>query len=239
MDQQAYNPHRKVATILAADIVAYTRLMGEGEDSTLQALKLRRACFEHFVKEFGGRIFGTVGDSFMAEFPSVLNGVKCAVNLQEAIRILNEPLPEKQRMRIRIGLNLGDVIQQGPDLFGDGVNIAARLEQLSDPGGICVAGNVYEQVQRKLDLNYHFLGAQPVKNIGIPITAFKILGSESGTISRWQDFLGALKINQGFRYQLMLVVVLALVGINFLGNATQNAVLRSLVQLAIKTMSAP
>ena len=117
MDKNLYNPLRKVTTIMAADVVAYSRLMRENENVTLSNLKMRRFAFEHFVTTFGGRVFGTVGDSFMAEFPSALNSVRCAINLQEAIRNLNLELPEKQRMRLRIGLNLGDVIQQGSDLF--------------------------------------------------------------------------------------------------------------------------
>lgn len=206
MDNKAYNPQRKIATIMAADIVAYSRLMRDNEQTTLNTLKIRRATFEHFVQEFGGRTFGTVGDSFMAEFPSALNGVHCAVNLQEAIKILNAPLPEKQRMRMRIGLNLGDVIRQGTDLFGDGVNIAARIETLADPGGVCLAGNVYEQVHRKLDLQFHFLGSQQVKNIDLPIATFKILNEGTALSSKWTDFINALKINKGFRYQLLLIL---------------------------------
>jgi adenylate cyclase len=215
MEQEVYNPQRTIATIMAADIVGYSKLMGEDEVTTLSALKLRRAAFEYFVSEFGGRTFGTVGDSFMAEFPSVLNGVKSALNLHAAIQKLNETLPENKRMRMRIALNLGDVIRQGNDLFGDGVNIAARLEPLADPDGICIAGNVYEQIHRKLNLHYHFLGAQQFKNIDAPVKAFKILGYAKPEPYFWQDLLNTLKINQGFRYQLLLILLLGLVLANF------------------------
>ena len=238
MDKQIYNPQRKVTTIMAADIVAYSRLMRENEDVTLNNLKIRRLAFEHFVNAFGGRVFGTVGDSFMAEFPSALNSVRCAINLQEAIRELNSDLPEKQGMRLRIGLNLGDVIQQGSDLFGDGVNIAARIEPLSDPGGVCLAGNVYEQVHRKLDLHYHFLGSQNVKNIDTPITAFKVLGHDAVSTSGWRDFKRALKINQGFRYQLVLILVLALIAANKITGLVSNQQYSYLLQFFIITAAA-
>ena len=233
MDKNLYNPLRKVTTIMAADVVAYSRLMRENETTALKNLKIRRFAFEHFVSAFGGRVFGTVGDSFMAEFPSALNSVRCAINLQEAIRNLNLDLPEKQRMRLRIGLNLGDVIQQGSDLFGDGVNIAGRIEPLSDPGGVCLAGNVYEQVHRKLDLHYHFLGSQKVKNIDIPITAFKILGHNAARTSGWRDFYRAIKINQGFRYQLILSLVLALIAANKISKLVSNPQYSLLAQFII------
>ncbi|MBT8141561.1 MAG: tetratricopeptide repeat protein [Gammaproteobacteria bacterium] len=210
MNHAVYNPQRKIATIMAADIVSYSSLMRDNEENTLKELKLRRAIFEHLVSEFGGRSFGTVGDSFMAEFPSVLNAVHCAVNLQETMRRLNTDLPANKHMHIRVGLNLGDVIQQGADLYGDGVNIAARLEPLADPGGICIAGNVYEQVHRKLNLHYHFLGSQSVKNIDMPITAFKVQGTDSVNSSSWSDWLRTLRINHGFRYQSLLVIVMLL-----------------------------
>lgn len=238
MDKPLYNPQRKVTTIMAADVVDYSRLMGENDNTTLRNLKIRRVAFEHFVKSFGGRVFGTVGDSFMAEFPSALNSVRCAINLQEAIRQLNIELPEKQRMRLRIGLNLGDVIQQGSDLFGDGVNIAARIEPLSDPGGVCLAGNVYEQVHRKLDLHYHFLGAQKVKNIDMPITAFKVLGHAAAQPSGLSDFIRAVRINQGFRYQLLLIVVLALIAANKITGLISSQAYSYIAQILIVTIAA-
>lgn len=238
MDKNLYNPLRKVTTIMAADVVDYSRLMRENENVTLSNLKMRRFAFEHFVTTFGGRVFGTVGDSFMAEFPSALNSVRCAINLQEAIRNLNLELPEKQRMRLRIGLNLGDVIQQGSDLFGDGVNIAARIEPLSDPGGVCLAGNIYEQVHRKLDLHYHFLGSQKVKNIDIPITAFKILGHNAARSSGWRDFTRALKINPGLRYQLLFTLVLALIAADKISDLISDPQYSYLAQFVIISAAA-
>lgn len=238
MDKPLYNPLRKVTTIMAADVVAYSHLMRENENTTLRNLEIRRLAFEHFVTAFGGRVFGTVGDSFMAEFPSALNSVRCAINLQEAIRELNIELPEKQRMRLRIGLNLGDVIQQGSDLYGDGVNIAARIEPLSDPGGVCLAGNVYEQVHRKLDLHFHFLGAQKVKNIDIPITAFKVIGHTAAQSTGWSDFSRTIKINQGFRYQLLLTLVLALIAANKVTDLISNQNFSYLAQFIIIAIAA-
>jgi len=165
---------RKIAAILAADIVGYSRLMGVDEAGTLAALKIRRAIFDRLVSEFEGQEFGSVGDSLMAQFPSALNAVRCAQAIQSAIAAQNESLPTERRMALRIGVNLGDVIEENGLLFGDAVNIAARLQALAEPGGVLVSGSVYEHVRNKLSASFTSLGARPVKNIADPVACYEV-----------------------------------------------------------------
>jgi adenylate cyclase len=166
---------RKIATILAADVVEYSRLMGVDEAGTVAALKVRRALFEQLVREFEGSEFGSVGDSLMAQFPSAVNAVQCAQAIQRAIAKENEPLAPDQRMSLRIGVNLGDVIEEDGALFGDGVNVAARLQSLATSGGILISGAVHEQVKKKLPARFSYLGARHVKNIADPVAAYEML----------------------------------------------------------------
>ena len=166
--------NRKIAAILAADVVEYSRLMGADEPATLAALKIRRALFDRLVQEFGGQEFGSVGDSLMAQFPSAINAVRCARDLQHAIAVENDSLPSDRRMALRIGVNLGDVIEENGVLFGDGVNIAARLQSMAAPGGVLVSGAVYEQVKNKLSVNFTFIGARSVKNIVDPVPCYEL-----------------------------------------------------------------
>ncbi|MGH8252266.1 MAG: tetratricopeptide repeat protein [Steroidobacteraceae bacterium] len=165
---------RKIAAILAADIVDYSRLMGVDDEGTLAALKERRAIFDRLVSEFDGLEFGSVGDSLMAQFPSAVNAVRCTQAVQYAIAQANESIPADRRMSLRIGVNLGDVIEENGALFGDGVNVAARLQSLADPGGILVSGSVYEQVKNKLGAHFTFVGARQVKNIIEPVKTYKV-----------------------------------------------------------------
>jgi class 3 adenylate cyclase/TolB-like protein/Flp pilus assembly protein TadD len=165
---------RKLAAILHADVVGFSRLMGEDEAGTHQALgKLRRAV-DPLIAAHGGRIVGTAGDSLLADFSSVVDALNCAVEMQRAVRAINEPVPQQSRLELRIGVNLGDVIVDGDDIFGDGVNIAARLEALARPGTICISHTVYDQVRNKLDLDYRPLGSHRVKNIAQPVRAYAV-----------------------------------------------------------------
>ena len=238
MDQELYNPRRKVTTIMITDIVAYGRLMGENEKLTLNNLNLRRLAFEHLVNAFGGRVFGSETTRFMAEFPDTANSLRCAINLQEAIRELNLELAEKLRMRLRIGLNLGDVTQQGSDLFGEGVDIAGRVGLLSDPGGICLANNVHEQVHRQLDLQYQLLGPQDIKDFDTPITTFKVLGHTAATSSEWHEFIRVFKINLGFRYQLLFILLLGLIAANKLSALINQSPFDYLIQITVIAIAA-
>ncbi len=165
---------RKIAAILAADVVGYSRLMGADDEGTLAALKTRRAIFDRLVVEFDGQEFGSVGDSLMAQFPSAVNAVRCAQAIQRQIAQANQSSPPERQMSLRIGVNLGDVIEEDGALFGDGVNVAARLQSLAEPGGLLVSGSVYEQVRNKLEASFTFIGARQVKNIAEPIRTFEV-----------------------------------------------------------------
>jgi class 3 adenylate cyclase/tetratricopeptide (TPR) repeat protein len=165
---------RKIAAILAADVVGYSRLMGVDDERTLASLKERREIFDRLVGEFDGREFGSVGDSLMAQFGSAVNAVRCAQEIQRAIARTNESVPADRRMSLRIGINLGDVIEEDGALFGDGVNVAARLQTLAEPGGILISGSVHEQVRTKLEARVAFAGSRQVKNIAEPVKTYQV-----------------------------------------------------------------
>jgi class 3 adenylate cyclase len=171
---------RRLAAILAADVVGYSRMMGEDEHGTLAALKAcRRELFDPMVLRYRGRIFKVIGDGMLAEFPSVVDAVRCAVDIQASITSRSFGTRTKNIV-FRMGINIGDVIADGEDLYGDGVNIAARLETLSPPGGLCISGPVFDQIKNKLQLDYEDLGEQTVKNIAEPLRVYRIQSSESG-----------------------------------------------------------
>ena len=166
---------RRLAAILAADVAGYSRLMGADEEGTLAALKaIRRELGDPKVKEHRGRIVKTTGDGLLIEFASVVDAVRCAVEVQEGMAERNAEVPQEKRIEFRIGINLGDIIRDGRDIFGDGVNIAARLEALAEPGGICVSQVVHGQVRDKLDLAFEDTGEQQVKNIARPVHVWRI-----------------------------------------------------------------
>ena len=166
--------NRKLAAILHADVVGFSRLMGEDEAGTHRALGELRRAVDPLIASRGGRIVGTAGDSFLADFSSVVDALDCAVEIQRAARAINDPIPSDRRLELRIGVNLGDVIVDGGDIFGDGVNIAARLQALARPGTVCISHTVYEQVRNKLDLDYHPLGSHRVKNIAEPVRVYAV-----------------------------------------------------------------
>jgi len=165
---------RKLAAILHADVVGFSRLMGEDEAGTHQALGTLRRGVDPLIAARGGRIVGTAGDSLLADFSSVVDALSCAVEIQRTVHAINDPIPPERRLELRIGVNLGDVIVDGDDIFGDGVNIAARLEALAQPGTVCISQTVYEHVRNKLDLDYRPLGSHRVKNIAEPIRAYAV-----------------------------------------------------------------
>jgi adenylate cyclase len=173
-------PDRKLTTLLSADVAGYSRLMGADEPGTLARLKACRETIQTRIAEHRGRLVNTAGDSVLAEFASVVHAVDCAVRIQRDLAERNATLPEGERMRFRIGVNLGDVMVDGGDLFGEGVNIAARLQELAEPGGVLVSGSVFEQVRNKLSVGFDFLGAQAVKNIAEAVPAYRVvLGGEA------------------------------------------------------------
>jgi adenylate cyclase len=166
---------RRLAAILAADVVGYSHLMGRDEAGTLKRLKsLRKELVQPRMVERKGRIVKLMGDGLLAEFPSVVEAVRCAVEIQQDMAGREAGLPEEGRIRLRIGVNLGDIIVEGTDIYGDGVNVAARLEALADPGSICVSGTVFDHVKAKVDLDFVDLGEQQVKNIDQPVHVYRI-----------------------------------------------------------------
>jgi adenylate cyclase len=166
---------RKLAAILSADVKGYSRLMGEEEVSTLKTLSAYREVMRSLIQQFDGRIVDASGDSVLAEFASVVDAVQCAVDVQKELRTRNAELPENRRMEFRIGVNLGDVIQEENNIYGDGVNIAARVQTLAEGGGVCISGTAFDQVRNKLDLGYKYLGEQTVKNIALPVRVYRVL----------------------------------------------------------------
>jgi class 3 adenylate cyclase len=165
---------RKIAAIFAADIAGYSRLVAEDEEETLRRLAAYRTVTDDFIAKAGGRIFNTAGDAVLAEFPSAVEAVRCAIDIQESLRTRNMAYPPSRQMSFRIGITIGDVVERDGDLLGDGVNIAARLEGLAEVGGICISRAVHEQVANKLSVQFADIGAQEVKNIPTPVHAYMV-----------------------------------------------------------------
>ena len=165
---------RKLTAILSADVKGYSRLMGEDEEATVRTITAHRKVITSVIEKYRGRVVDSPGDNILAEFVSVVDAVQSGVEIQEVIRAKNAELPDERRMEFRIGINLGDVIQEGERIYGDGVNIAARVEGLADPGGICISGSAYEQIENKLALGYDYIGEHTVKNIVKPIRVYKV-----------------------------------------------------------------
>jgi adenylate cyclase len=169
---------RRLAAILAADVVGFSRMMGADEEGTLARLKrLRAELIDPSIAQWRGRIFKTTGDGLLVEFPSVVDAVQCAANVQAAMSVRSAAEPEHRRIVFRVGINLGDVIVDGDDLFGDGVNVAARLEGICDAGGVFLSGSAYDQVAGKLDVRFEDLGEKSVKNIARPVRVFRALNA--------------------------------------------------------------
>jgi adenylate cyclase len=171
---------RRLVAVFAADVEGYSRLMGADEVGTLKGLTERRAILDRLIGEHGGRIANTAGDSVLAEFGSTVEAVECAVEAQTALAEANSGLPPNRRISFRIGIHIGDVMVRGGDLFGDDVNIAARLQSMAEPGGVCVSSATYEQVRKVLPITFADLGAHHVKNIQEPIRAYQV-GAPSET----------------------------------------------------------
>jgi adenylate cyclase len=169
---------RKLVAILAADVEGYSCLMETDEEGTLATLSAHRTITDELIAQHSGRIFGTAGDSVLAEFASVFAAVECAIDIQREIAIANRPLDENRRLRFRIGINVGDVMVKDGDIFGDGVNIAARLEGLAEPGGICISRGVRDHIRHKLPHRFEDLGEQAVKNIAQPVRCYRLFARE-------------------------------------------------------------
>jgi len=165
---------RKLSAILSADAKGYSRLMGQDELATIETLKKYRGIMGALIEKFQGRVVDSPGDNVLAEFSSVVDAVDCAVEIQKALKRENEVLPQNRRMEFRIGVNLGDVVTDGERIYGDGVNIAARVESLAEGGGICISGSAYEQIEGKVPFAFEYQGEQPVKNIRKPVRVYRV-----------------------------------------------------------------
>ena len=174
---------RKITAIMSADVVGYSKLMGDNEAATVQTLAVYKNVMSTLIDQHRGRVIDSPGDNMLSEFASVVDAVQCAVAIQKELNSRNAELPENRRMQFRIGINLGDVIQEQDRIFGDGVNIAARLEALADPGGICVSKTAFDHIETKLPLGYEFLGDQTVKNIARPVGAYRVLMEPRVTVA--------------------------------------------------------
>jgi class 3 adenylate cyclase len=166
---------RKLAAILSADVKEYGRLMRDDETATIQTLTAYREVMTNLIKQHHGRVVDAVGDNLLAEFDSVVDAVQGAIAIQKEIKSRNAQVPESRRMLFRIGINLGDLVVEGDRIYGDGVNIAARLEGIADPGGICISRTAYDQIEDKLPLGYEYLGEKTVKNAVKPVRAYRVL----------------------------------------------------------------
>ncbi len=175
---------RKLTAILNADVKGYSRLMSEDEKGTVLTLNSYKEIMTGLIQHHRGRVVDAPGDNVLAEFGSVVDAVECAVEIQKELKTRNDELPENRRMEFRIGVNLGDVIEDGEQILGDGVNIAARLERLSEAGGICISGTAFDQVESKLRLGYQYLGEQTVKNIAKPVRVYRVLMENEAVAQR-------------------------------------------------------
>ena len=205
---------RKLAAILSADVEGYSRLMDDDEEATVRTLTAYRNATNDLVQQYRGRIVDTPGDNILAEFTSVVDAVNCAVEIQRELAERNAELPENRRMQFRIGVNLGDVIEEEGRIYGDGVNIAARVEAMAEAGGICVSGRAYDQVENKLGLEYEDLGEHQVKNITRPIRVFRVLSFLGAAAHRVVKAKKALerkwrKIAFGIAAVLLVAIVVA------------------------------
>jgi adenylate cyclase len=208
MNTQAFE--RKLTAILSADVQGYSRLMGEDEDATIRTLTAYRELMSTLIQKHRGRVVDSPGDNLLAEFLSVVDAVRCAVEIQEELRVRNDELPENRRMEFRIGINLGDVVAEGERIYGDGVNIAARVEGLAEGGGICISGTVYDSIKNKLSLSYESLGEHTVKNIKEPIRVYRMrIGPEAAAPVIRDEKTGPRRWQKSALAAVALLVVVA------------------------------
>jgi adenylate cyclase len=212
---------RKLTAILSADVAGYSRLMAEDESATVKTLETYREVMSTLIIQHRGRVIDSPGDNLLAEFTSVVDAVQCAVAVQKEFQARNAELPENRRMEFRIGVNLGDVIEEGERIYGDGVNIAARLEALADPGGICVSKTAFDHIESKLPLGYEYLGEQEVKNIPKPVGAYRVLMEPRVTVAEEIQKVKAVPVWQrktilAAGLVLVVVVIAALIWNSYL-----------------------
>ena len=178
---------RKIAVIFVTDVVGFSKLMEINEDETLKSFRACKDILDKLFAEHGGRIFNTAGDSVLAEFQSAVSAVVCANEFQKLLKERNNSVSDNAKMNFRIGLNMGDVIVEGDNLYGDGVNVAARMEPLAKPGGICISGKFYDEVHRKLELIFENVGAHEVKNIANPVQTYHVMLDQSSDVATYDN----------------------------------------------------
>ena len=183
VQEQSSRIERRLSAIVAADVAGYSRLMGLDEVGTARTLREHRAVTDALVAKHGGRLVKTTGDGVLLEFPSVVDAVECAVAMQAVMAERNKGISQDRRMLYRIGINLGDILIEGDDILGDGVNVAARLESIAEPGGICISASAYDQVRDKVAVQFTDLGEQSLKNIIRPARAYAVV-QEAGRRDR-------------------------------------------------------
>ncbi len=200
MEQKGF--HRKLTAILSADVAGYSRLMGEDELATVSTMKSHRNLIAEKIRAFEGRVVDSPGDNILAEFGSIVDAVTCAVEIQNGITEKNQELPGNRKMLFRIGVNLGDVVQDEDRIYGDGVNIAARIESMADPGGVSISGTGFDSVRNKLKFGFEFMGEHPVKNIAHPVRVYRVLTdpADSGKL------IGAAGADRSIMPKTMLAV---------------------------------
>jgi len=201
--------NRKLTAILSADAKGYSRLMGEDEIGTVRLLKEYREIMTQLIHQDRGRVVDSPGDNLLAEFGSVVDTTACAVKIQEKLKTKNDELSEEKRLEFRIGINLGDVLEDGDRIYGDGVNIAARIEGLADPGGICVSKTAYDQLKNKLELGYEYLGEHSVKNIAEPVRVYRVLmePEAAGKVIGEKRFIGRFSRKTAVAAIVCLIIV--------------------------------
>jgi len=227
---------RKLTAVFSADVASYSRLMGDDEAATVKTLETYKGVMFSLIKQHRGRVIDSPGDNLLAEFASAVDAVQCAVAVQKELQSRNADLPENRKMQFRIGINLGDVIQEKGRIYGDGVNIAARLEALAEAGGICVSKTAFDHIESKLPLGYEFLGEQEVKNIAKPVGAYRVLMDPRVTVAGAKPEASKIPF---WRSKTVLagatVVLLAIIGVG-----VWNLYLRPApVQVASKEKEAP
>lgn len=200
--------NRKLTVILASDIAGYSRLVAEDEEETLRRFAVYRGVFEDLVAHSRGRVFNTAGDAILAEFPSAVDALRCAIDVQESLRTRNLAYPPSRQMSFRMGMTIGDVVERNGDLLGDGVNVAARLQTLAPPGGICISKSVHEAVSNKLSASYSDMGLHSVKNIPNPVHVFNV--GLSGLAAGHAHANGSYPAQNSFRGRIGILSALAL-----------------------------
>jgi len=203
------NYKRKLTAILSADVVGYSLLMADNELATVAILKSYKETMTSVIQEHNGRVVDAPGDNLLAEFASALDAVNSAVEIQEAISVKNASLPDNQQMQFRIGINIGDVIHEGDSIYGDGVNVAARIESLADPGGVCISRSVFDHVKKMQDFGFEYLGEQMVKNITEPVRIYKVLTAKqhAGKVIGEKRFVGRMSRRGAFAAILSLGII--------------------------------